>query len=124
VSECRHRLRAAVCSTHGRRRGQRLPRPMQQRGCWAHGMTRVPCRHRGAAGKLAGLDKKLSRSLDQEVAQIAEQGSSPLELSRSPVGPLTDAGRCAASSRGGVRQAAAAVCPCSMVRAHTGMLPL
>ncbi|KAF6256138.1 Maf1-domain-containing protein [Scenedesmus sp. NREL 46B-D3] len=42
--------------------------------------------------KLAGLDKKLSRSLDQEVQQVASSaGSSPLELSRSPVGPLTDA---------------------------------
>lgn len=36
--------------------------------------------------KLAGLDKKLSRSLDQEV----QTGSSPLELSRSPVGPLAE----------------------------------
>lgn len=41
--------------------------------------------------KLAGLDKKLSRSLDQEVQQVASSGTSPLELSRSPVGPLTDA---------------------------------
>lgn len=42
--------------------------------------------------KLAGLDKKLSRSLDQEVQQVASSsGSSPLEMSRSPVGPLTDA---------------------------------
>lgn len=36
--------------------------------------------------KLAGLDKKLSKSLDQDV----QTGSSPLELSRSPVGPLSD----------------------------------
>lgn len=36
--------------------------------------------------KLAGLDKKLSKSLDQEV----QSGSSPLELSMSPVGPLAD----------------------------------
>lgn len=36
--------------------------------------------------KLAGLDKKLSKSLDQEV----QVGSSPLELSMSPVGPLSD----------------------------------
>jgi len=36
--------------------------------------------------KLAGFDKKLSRSLDQEV----QTGSSPLELSMSPVGPLSD----------------------------------
>ncbi|KXZ42029.1 hypothetical protein GPECTOR_219g465 [Gonium pectorale] len=36
--------------------------------------------------KLAGLDKKLSKSLDQEV----QTGSSPLELSRSPVGPLAE----------------------------------
>lgn len=36
--------------------------------------------------KLAGLDKKLCRSLEQEV----QAGSSPLELSRSPVGPLSE----------------------------------
>jgi hypothetical protein len=36
--------------------------------------------------KLAGLDKKLCRSLEQEV-QIS---SSPQELSRSPVGPLSE----------------------------------
>ncbi|PNH07783.1 Repressor of RNA polymerase III transcription MAF1 [Tetrabaena socialis] len=36
--------------------------------------------------KLAGLDKKLSKSLDQEV----QTGSSPLELSASPVGPLAE----------------------------------
>jgi hypothetical protein len=36
--------------------------------------------------KLAGLDKKLSKSLDQEV----QTGSSPLELSRSPLGPLNE----------------------------------
>lgn len=46
-----------------------------------------------AAGKLAGLDKKLSRSLDAEVAQITDSSTSPLELSRSPVGPLTDPAR-------------------------------
>lgn len=36
--------------------------------------------------KLAGLDKKLSKSLDQDV----QSGSSPLQLSASPVGPLAD----------------------------------
>mmetsp|Transcript_2943 Transcript_2943/g.6447 ORF Transcript_2943/g.6447 Transcript_2943/m.6447 type:complete len:233 (+) Transcript_2943:170-868(+) len=36
--------------------------------------------------KLAGLDKKLSKSLDQEV----QLDSSPLELSASPVGPLAE----------------------------------
>ncbi|PNW79716.1 hypothetical protein CHLRE_08g364250v5 [Chlamydomonas reinhardtii] len=36
--------------------------------------------------KLAGLDKKLSKSLDAEV----QTGSSPLELSASPVGPLAE----------------------------------
>ncbi|KAL6763070.1 Maf1 regulator-domain-containing protein [Haematococcus lacustris] len=36
--------------------------------------------------KLAGLDKKLSKSLEQEV----QTGSSPLELSASPVGPLSE----------------------------------
>ena len=45
------------------------------------------------AGKLAGLDKKLCRSLEQEV----QAGSSPLELSRSPVGPLSEAARCVKS---------------------------
>jgi len=37
--------------------------------------------------KLAGLDKKLGRSLEQEVAG----GSSPSDLSMSPVGPLSEA---------------------------------
>ena len=46
-------------------------------------------------GKLAGLDKKLSRSLDAEVAT----GCSPAELSKSPVGPLSDAGEILFSSR-------------------------
>ncbi len=41
------------------------------------------------AGKLAGLDKKLSKSLEQDV-QI---GSSPQQLSASPVGPLSDSNR-------------------------------
>jgi hypothetical protein len=41
--------------------------------------------------KLAGLDKKLSKSLEQEVQVATSTGTSPLELSRSPVGPLTDA---------------------------------
>lgn len=36
--------------------------------------------------KLGGLDKKLSRSLDQEV----QAGSSPVELSMSPVGPMSE----------------------------------
>lgn len=42
-----------------------------------------------AAGKLVGLDKKLSKSLDHEVMT----GSSPLELSASPIGPLSEAQR-------------------------------
>lgn len=41
-------------------------------------------------GKLAGLDKKLSRSLEEEVME----SSSPSELSKSPVGPLVDSNRC------------------------------
>ncbi|KAK2077590.1 hypothetical protein QBZ16_004435 [Prototheca wickerhamii] len=36
--------------------------------------------------KLAGLDKKLSRSLEEEVMESC----SPLQLSRSPVGPLVE----------------------------------
>ena len=39
-------------------------------------------------GKLAGHDKKLSRSLDAEV--VTELATSPSHLSSSPVGPLTD----------------------------------
>lgn len=42
-----------------------------------------------ATGKLAGLDKKLSKSLDESV----QTGSSPLELSMSPVGPLSESSR-------------------------------
>jgi len=37
--------------------------------------------------KLAGLDKKLSKSLDNEVQM---EGTSPLEMSKSPVGPLAE----------------------------------
>ncbi len=40
-----------------------------------------------AAGKLAGLDKKLSRSLEEEVAAGS---ASPSSLSKSPVGPLQE----------------------------------
>lgn len=40
------------------------------------------------AGKLGGLDKKLSRSLEEEVME----SSSPAELGKSPVGPLSDSG--------------------------------
>lgn len=39
------------------------------------------------AGKLIGVDKKLSRSLEEDV----KGSSSPLELSSSPVGPLHEA---------------------------------
>lgn len=46
--------------------------------------TTRPPPHPALTGKLAGLDKKLSRSLEEEVAA----SSSPLELSKSPVGPL------------------------------------
>lgn len=56
-----------------------------------HGAQSAPPAPR-AAGKLAGLDKKLSQSLEAEVASE----SSPLELSMSPVGPLSDSARCAA----------------------------
>lgn len=38
--------------------------------------------------KLAGIDKKLSRSLEQEV--VTMMAASPSSLSVSPVGPLTD----------------------------------
>lgn len=45
-----------------------------------------------SAGKLAGLDKKLSRSLEADVAE----GSSPQDMGKSPMGPLSEASRCAA----------------------------
>ena len=42
------------------------------------------------AGKLAGLDKKLSRSLEADV----QEGSSPQEMmGKSPVGPLSESSR-------------------------------
>lgn len=41
--------------------------------------------------KLAGVDKKLSRSLDQEVINCIATSPSPQVYSVSPVGPLTDA---------------------------------
>lgn len=51
--------------------------------------------HAGA-GKLAGLDKKLSRSLE---ASVAERGSpSSMDLGKSPMGPLTEATRSASSA--------------------------
>lgn len=40
--------------------------------------------------KLAGVDKKLSKSLDQEVIAMMASGTSPNSLGTSPVGPLTD----------------------------------
>lgn len=46
-----------------------------------------PARPPPAAGKLAGLDKKLSRSLEEEVAAGS---ASPSSLSKSPVGPLQE----------------------------------
>jgi len=39
-------------------------------------------------GKLAGVDKKLSASIDQDVVEM--MAGSPSNLSSSPVGPLTD----------------------------------
>lgn len=42
--------------------------------------------------KLAGSDKKLSRSLDQEVAHDLSVSPEGVVLSASPVGPLTEAG--------------------------------
>ena len=50
----------------------------------------LPCFHSSSPGKLAGIDKKLSKSLDQEV--VTMMAGSPSALSVSPVGPLTDAG--------------------------------
>ncbi len=45
--------------------------------------------HWQPAGKLAGLDKKLSRSLEADVTD----GSSPEDLGKSPMGPLSEASR-------------------------------
>jgi hypothetical protein len=45
----------------------------------------------GFTGKLAGVDKKLSRSLEQEV--VDSLAYSPLDLSTSPVGPLSNTAR-------------------------------
>ena len=42
-----------------------------------------------AAGKLAGLDRKLCKNLEEDV----EADSSPLEMSKSPVGPLAESSR-------------------------------
>ena len=44
-----------------------------------------PC----ALGKLAGLDRKLCKDLEEDV----EQGCSPVELAKSPVGPLAESSR-------------------------------
>ena len=49
------------------------------------------------AGKLAGLDKKLSNNLEDTV----KESSSPVELSKSPVGPLADPTRWVPYAAGG-----------------------
>lgn len=69
---------------------KRLHAPVPAKGSFTKARPR-PTLHmrRMGAGKLAGLDKKLSKSLDQEV----QTGSSPLELSRSPLGPLAESSR-------------------------------
>ena len=78
---------------------------MKKKGTWMFGLASgagPACSAPGCdwrpprAGKLAGLDKKLSRSLDQEV----QMGSSPLELSKSPVGPLAESARCGLLTQG------------------------
>lgn len=48
---------------------------------------------RPVAGKLAGLDRKLCKNLEEDV----EQGCSPDELCQSPVGPLAESSRCTTS---------------------------
>ena len=73
-----------------------MPRRMWMHAAAAlHSSRRAPTRPRPPrvrpnTGKLAGLDKKLSKSLDESV----QTGSSPLELSMSPVGPLSESSRC------------------------------
>ena len=47
--------------------------------------------HSTTAGKLTGLDKELSKSIDINL----QNGTSEAELSSSPVGPLGQASRCA-----------------------------
>ena len=58
--------------------------------CPGHTML-IPCtlRRPPLAGKLAGLDKKLSRSLEEEVAAGGTDSPS-YSLSKSPVGPLQE----------------------------------
>lgn len=55
-----------------------------------HALSSFP--PRCGAGKLAGLDKKLSRSLEASVAEGASPSS--MDLGKSPMGPLTEATRC------------------------------
>ena len=74
----------ALCSQHEdcRRSVQpahRLQKPAPRRSV----LTQVTA---SPAGKLAGLDKKLSNNLEDTV----KESSSPVELSKSPVGPLAD----------------------------------
>lgn len=73
-----------------------------------------------AAGKLAGLDKKLSRSLEEDVMEA----SSPLELSKSPVGPLTEATRCARASVGRCAHVCVGVCASAHAPARARLHPL
>ncbi len=47
------------------------------------------------AGKLAGLDRKLCKNLEEDV----EADCSPLQLSKSPVGPLAESSRCQECNR-------------------------
>lgn len=72
--------------------------------------THTHARTRALAGKLAGLDKKLSKSLDQEVQST---GSSPLAMAASPMGPLAESSRCVRTREGeGDRQAGAGLVAC------------
>ena len=47
------------------------------------------------AGKLVGLDRKLCKNLEEDV----EADCSPLQLSKSPVGPLAESSRCQECNR-------------------------
>ena len=61
-------------------------------------------RLRRCAGKLTGLDKELSKSIDLDL----QNGAPEAELSSSPVGPLAEANRC--------EDAASVTAVCRMLR--------
>ena len=89
---------SSVCpALRQRDRSQARPPPPPPPDPWRVAGGHCLTRRRHPAGKLAGLDKKLSRSLEAEV----QEGSSPQEMmGKSPVGPLSESSRsaCAGSA--------------------------